>query len=166
VAVEAERAGVRAAALRVHRGPVPEPRGPVYAGVVTRTIAFALDAALINLVAVTVGAVVALVFSVLPVSDPLPTVLAIAGGGLFVAWVIGYFVTFWTTTGETPGNRVMRIRVVRADGARLRPRHAVARLAGIVLSLPLLWGFVPILVTDDRRGLHDLMAGTVVLTRP
>jgi len=88
------------------------------------------------------------------------------GGVAFVLWSVAYFVTFWTTTGETPGNRAMRIRVKRADGSALRPRHALARLAGMVVGLPLLIGYLPILVSDTRRGLHDAMAGTVVVDSP
>ena len=60
----------------------------------------------------------------------------------------------------------MRIRVVRADGTALRPRHAVVRLIGMVIGLPLLIGYVPILVSDNRRALHDKMAGTVVVDAP
>jgi uncharacterized RDD family membrane protein YckC len=145
---------------------VPDTEPAAYAGFITRIIAFVLDAALINVVAVLVAAAVALVLSVLPTSHTLNTVLAAAGGVAFVAWVIGYFVTFWTTTGATPGNRVMRIRVIRADGSRLRPRHALARVAGIVLGLPLLWGYVPIFLNNQRRGLQDFMAGTVVVESP
>jgi uncharacterized RDD family membrane protein YckC len=152
----------RLAARRVHP-PEEEPAGPLYVGVVTRTIAFAVDAAVINLVGLFVGAVAALVFSVVPVSDNLRSVLIAAGGVLFVVWGIAYFVTFWTATGETPGNRVMRIRVVRADGGPLRTWHALMRLVGIVLSVPLFAGFVPILFNDRRRGLHDVLAGTVVV---
>jgi uncharacterized RDD family membrane protein YckC len=85
------------------------------------------------------------------------------GGVLFVIWTLVYFTTFWTTTGQTPGSRAMRIRVVRADGSRLRPRHALVRLVGMVVGLFLLLGYLPILVTDRRRGLHDVMAGTVVV---
>ena len=57
----------------------------------------------------------------------------------------------------------MRIRVVRAGGDPLRPRHAFVRLAGMVIGLPLFAGYVPILVTERRRALHDAMAGTVVV---
>jgi uncharacterized RDD family membrane protein YckC len=137
-----------------------------YVGLVTRTIAFAIDAALINLVAIFVGGVVALVFSILPSDPNRHDVLVVVGGVAFAVWVIGYFLAFWTTTGQTPGNRQMRIRVVRADGSRMRPRHALARLVGVVLSAPLLIGFLPILVTERRRGLHDWMAGTVVTAEP
>jgi uncharacterized RDD family membrane protein YckC len=146
--------------------PAPaRPHSP-YVGFVTRVIAFAIDAALIDGAAILVAAATALVFSIVPVSHDVKTAVIAAGGVAFVIWGIAYFVTFWTTTGQTPGNRAMRIRVVRQDGEPLRLRHAVARLAGIVISLPLLWGYVPILVTERRRGVPDLLAGTVVVDAP
>jgi uncharacterized RDD family membrane protein YckC len=157
------RAQAQAAAHRVHGPSAVDAPEDAYAGLVTRAIAFAVDAAVLNLVGIAVGVVGALIFSVLPESDELRSVAVAVGGALFVLWTVGYFVAFWTTTGQTLGNRTMRIRVARADGQRLRPRHALVRLVGIVLAaLPLLAGFVPILVTAQRRGLHDYLAGTIV----
>jgi uncharacterized RDD family membrane protein YckC len=141
-------------------------RPPGYAGFVTRTIALAIDAALIDLAALVVAAVAALVLSLFKLDDRLQDAAAIVGGVLFVLWTVGYFVAFWSATGETPGNRAMRIRVSRADGSRLRPRHALVRLGGMIISLPLLWGYLPVLVSDRRRGVHDVLAGTVVRERP
>ena len=57
-----------------------------------------------------------------------------AGGAVYVLWGIAYFVTFWSTTGQTPGNRVMRIQVVPSGGGRLRPRRALVRFAGLWLA--------------------------------
>jgi uncharacterized RDD family membrane protein YckC len=139
---------------------------PEYVGLVTRVIAFAMDAALIDLAAFLVAVAGALVFSILPVSDTVKTAVVAAGGVAFVVWSVAYFATFWTTTGQTPGNRAMRIRVEREDGERLRLRHTVLRLIGIVVSLPLLWGFAPILVSERRRGVPDMLAGTVVVAAP
>src|SRR5690349_18023746 len=124
----------QAAARRVHGAADDEAVDQGYAGFVTRTIAFATDAAIINAVAIGVGVVVALVFSVLPESAHFRKITVAVGGVAFFVWVIGYFVAFWTTTGQTPGNRMMRIRVTRADGSPLRLRHAVVRLVGIVLA--------------------------------
>jgi uncharacterized RDD family membrane protein YckC len=126
-------------------------------------VAFAADAAIIDAVAIAVGVVVALVLSVLPESEHHRTLAVAIGGGAFFVWVVGYFIAFWTTTGQTPGNRAMRIRVTRVDGRPLRFGHAAVRLVGIVLAaLPLFAGYVPILLTDRRRGLQDYLAGTVV----
>ena len=137
-----------------------------YGGFVTRTIAFAIDAAVIDLVAVIVAAVVALVFSIFPVSNDVHDVAVVAGGILFVIWSIAYFVTFWTTTGESLGSRAMRLRVARIDGKPLRLYQALLRVAGMLVSLPLLWGYIPILMNDRRRGVFDVMAGTVVRVTP
>ena len=136
-----------------------------YEGLVTRAIAFAADAALVNAVAIVVSGGVALTLSVLSVPDSLDTALLAVGGALFLAWSAGYFVVFWSTTGQTPGAHLMRIRVCRADdGSVLSPSRALLRLVCLTLAaLPLLAGFLPILFDDRRRGLHDMLAGTVVI---
>jgi uncharacterized RDD family membrane protein YckC len=139
----------------------------IYEGLTTRGIAFAIDAAVINLVAIIVAGIVALVLSVLSVPDELGTILLGIAGAAFLLWSTAYFVTFWTTTGQTPGGRVMRIRVCQADGSRLSAGRSMLRLIYLTLAaLPLLLGFAPILVDDRRRGLHDMLAGTVVVTAP
>ena len=159
------RGQVQVVAQRVHVPAVAtRPVEVSYGGFVTRTLALAIDAALVDLGALAFVGIVGLVLSIFPTSHEFRSVAAIVGGALFVIWVIAYFTTFWITTGETPGSRVMRIRVVRADGSRLRPRHALIRLVGMLVSLPLFWGYLPILVTDRRRGVFDAMAGTVVVT--
>jgi uncharacterized RDD family membrane protein YckC len=159
------RQSARTAAVRVHADTQPAAGELRYQGLVTRGIAFALDAFLINVVAVVVGAAVALALSVLSVPDWLGTLLLGLGGALFLTWSIGYFVTFWSTTGQTPGARLMEIRVCRADdGGPLSSRRALLRLVCLTLAaIPLLAGFLPILLDDRRRGLHDMLAGTVVI---
>ena len=136
-----------------------------YEGLVTRSIAFAVDAAVINLVAIAVGAVVGLAVSVLSVPDWVETALLALGGAAYLIWTIAYFLTFWSTTGQTPGDRLMQIRVCRADdGERLSVGRSVVRLVGLMLAaIPLFAGFLPILFDDRRRGLHDMLAGTVVV---
>jgi uncharacterized RDD family membrane protein YckC len=137
-------------------------------GLVTRTLAFAIDAAIVNLVAIVTAAIAGLVASVLGVHGDLLRNVAIAlGGAGYVLWTVGYFVVFWSTTGQTPGDRVLRIRVRTASGEPLRPRRAALRFAGLVLAaIPLFAGFLPILVDDRRRGLHDMLARTVVVDDP
>ena len=164
----AARAGARAQAVatRVHGEPA-RPRLE-YQGLVTRGIAFAIDAAIVDLVAVLVAAAAALIVSALSLPNSLNTVLLAGGAGLFLLWSAAYFVTFWSSTGQTPGNRVMEIRVVRADdGAALRPWRALLRLVGLILAaLPLFLGFLPILLNDRRRGLQDVLGGSVVVGVP
>jgi uncharacterized RDD family membrane protein YckC len=144
----------------------PPVAAPTYEGLVTRAIAFAIDAAIIDVVALLVGVGIALALSVLNVGHEVEVVLVAIGGVAFAVWSVGYFVTFWSTTGQTPGNRLMRIRVCGAEGyALLTPRRAAVRFGALVLAaLPLCLGFLPILVDNRRRGLHDMLAGTVVVS--
>ena len=146
----------------------PVAADPVYEGLVTRAIAFTLDAALVNVVAVVAGGALALALDVLQLTGELEEAAAALAGVGYVLWTVAYFVTFWSSTGQTPGNRVMRIRVVRAKGdGRLTPSRALVRLGALVLAaLPLFLGFFPILVDDRRRGLQDMIAGTVVVDAP
>jgi uncharacterized RDD family membrane protein YckC len=140
---------------------------PQYVGLVTRALAFGLDAALLNIVALLTAAVVGLFFSVVNLPDGLRTLVAAAGGALYVVWVAGFFVAFWSTTGQTPGNRALGIRVRDARGEALRPRRALLRFVGLSLAaLPLFAGFVMILFDDRRRGLHDRLARTLVVEHP
>src|SRR4051812_25111031 len=134
-----------------------------YAGLVTRAIAAAIDALLIDLAALFVAAVVALVLSIFPITHDTKAVLAVIGGVLFAVWVIAYFVTFWTTTGQTPGDRTRHSQAIREAGGALGPWRAAPRLVAAVVGLISLLGYVPILLNVRRRGLHDWMAETVVI---
>jgi uncharacterized RDD family membrane protein YckC len=154
-----------AAAERAHGAPAPTAPAPTYAGLVTRALAFAVDAAIVNLTGIFVGVVVGLALSVLKTPDQVDEVLFAIGGVLFVVWTIAYFAGFWATTGQTPGNRLMRIRVRRSGADQPLPlRWAVVRLAGLGLAaIPLLLGFLPILLNERRRGLQDLLGRSVVV---
>ncbi len=84
--------------------------------------------------------------------------LALLLGGL-------YFVFFWGVQGATPGKRALGLQVVDLAGrAPIGVGPAILRLVGSVLSsLPLGLGFL--LVPLTGRGLHDRMAGTLVVER-
>ncbi len=139
-------------------------RSDDYAGFVTRAIAFAIDVAIVDLAAAFVGVVVGLGISARDVPDAVKTITIAIGGVAYLAWFVGYFATFWSTTGQTPGARIMGVRVVCSrSGETVSLRAAVVRLGGMVLAaIPLFAGFLLILVDDRRRGLQDRLARTVV----
>jgi uncharacterized RDD family membrane protein YckC len=155
----------REVATRVHGEAQPTPAVPSYQGLVTRTIAFALDAAAINLAALAVGVAVGLALSVLDLPSSVEGAAVAVGGVAYALWTIAYFVTCWASTGQTPGDRLLHIRVCDADdGTTLSEGRSFLRLLFLMLAaLPLFAGFLPILVDDRRRGLHDMLAGTVVV---
>jgi uncharacterized RDD family membrane protein YckC len=152
------------AATPVESLPAPEPR---YVGLVTRAIAIVVDAALISLVTFIVAGGVALILALIHHPRRLEILVAAIGAAASVLWTVGYFVTFWASTGQTPGMRLMQIRVLTARGDRVTPSRGVVRCVGLVLAaLPLFAGFVPVLFDSRRRGLQDHLARTVVVEAP
>ena len=143
---------------------VAAPVAPRYTGLVTRAIALAIDAAVINLVAAVVGIIIALCLSVLPASNDTEDVVAAISAVVYLIWWGAYFVSFWSTTGQTPGAHVMRFRVHDAGSDRiLGLRRSSVRLVGLVLAtIPLCAGFIPVLFDAKRRALQDFLARTVV----
>jgi uncharacterized RDD family membrane protein YckC len=136
---------------------------PRYAGIATRGLALAADAALTTVLFMSATGLAALVASLVGGLRPEWLVGALLASG----WILvagAYFVLFWSTAGQTPGMRLLRLRVVGpSDGAPSIGR-SILRLVGLVLAIvPLFAGFIPVLFTERRRGLPDLMAGTVVV---
>ena len=136
-----------------------------YGGAVTRAIALATDAALTIVIFMSVVGVAALVSSLVGGLRP----AWLAGALLASAWLIifaTYFVLCWSTTGHTPGMRLLRVRVRRRDPESGHPSVArsIVRFIGLVLAIiPMFAGFVPVLFTRERRGLPDYLARTVVV---
>ena len=72
-------------------------------------------------------------------------------------------VTRWATT---PGKRIFGMYILRSDGSKLSPLRAFGRWLAYIPSFALLLvGFLMIAFRHDKRGLHDLLAGTVVVYR-
>lgn len=105
---------------------------------------------------------------------------------LFIDWIVAYLVVtlvtgtdyaganaapwfypligFWVvvtlqlgTASTTLGKRILRIRVIDADGGPIGFWRAALRTTLLVLVLP------AVVITEDRRGLHDMAAGTMVV---
>ena len=138
-----------------------------YAGIVSRTVALAIDAGTLTIgfaVASGVFGLILSLFTAVEVSSP-GAVLGAAGVWSLV--VTGYFVLFWTLVGETPGMRLMALRVINQAGDPPGFGHALLRLLGAILAaIPFFAGYLLILVDDRRRGLQDMLAGTTVVYAP
>jgi uncharacterized RDD family membrane protein YckC len=78
-------------------------------------------------------------------------------------WVLGLFVVesalLTATAGGSFGKLATRLRVVRVDGGAgpLPPLRALARSVLVALVIP------PLVYRPDRRGLHDLAAGSATV---
>ncbi|MEJ5868143.1 RDD family protein [Pseudokineococcus sp. 5B2Z-1] len=63
------------------------------------------------------------------------------------------------TVGGSPGHLLLRLRVLRVDGAWPGPWRALVRTLLLCLVIPAaIWD-------ADQRGMHDRLAGTVVVRR-
>jgi len=72
----------------------------------------------------------------------------------------GVFLTFFT---QTPGMRLLKIHCVRVtDGSPLGLVRSFGRALALALVLPAVTAFVD----PRKRGLHDLLAGSIVVRRP
>jgi uncharacterized RDD family membrane protein YckC len=150
----------RAAALDDAVGRAHEPG---FAGLASRALALAIDAAAIIAIVAVGGAVLGLVASLVGELRPAWLVgLILASASLVVT--AAYFLTFWTMTGQTPGMRLMRLRVLGPGAVPPSGGRALVRLVGLLLAIvPLFAGFLPVLFDRRRRALQDLIAGTVVV---
>ena len=131
----------------------------------TRLVAFAVDVGILNAGFFVVSAIVALLISAFTGGTDQVSDQAVAVGG--VAWLLAgsvYLLTFWSSVGQTPGMRFVDIHL-EADGERrIGGRCAFRRLCGVVLCvLALGLGFLGVLFSERRRGLHDRIAGTDVV---
>jgi uncharacterized RDD family membrane protein YckC len=77
---------------------------------------------------------------------------------------ICYFVFFWTQYGATPGKMVLKLKVITPEGGLISAGQAVGRYFSQILSgLILCIGFMMAGWDDEKRALHDRIAGTRVI---
>ena len=136
---------------------------PPFAGVATRALALATDAALILLIFVSLAAMVALIATLVGTLRPQWLVGALLASG----WALlagSYFLLFWSSTGQTPGMRLLHLRLIGPNGRPPSLGRSFLRAVGTVISIiPLFAGYLPVLFDERRRGLPDFLAGTVVV---
>jgi uncharacterized RDD family membrane protein YckC len=150
--------------VRVAPGAQASPGTEERAGVVARLAAALIDIVLLGAIDAAV-----LVFTLratgldmtaadLAVLSPVPL------GGFFVLLAFGYLVGFTAGGGQTIGKMALGLRVLSDDGTQVDLAGAVLRSLGAlaaVLTLGLL--YVPVLITSDRRAVHDRLSGTRVV---
>jgi uncharacterized RDD family membrane protein YckC len=137
------------------------------AGIGSRTLAYLIDVLILALawsVAIIAFSVFAPLIDVWGELSAIARVLALVGV-FFAQW--GY----WTVAevlwkGQTPGKRLIGIRVVRQDGSPVGVfESAVRNLIRIVDFLPGFYpvGLITMLIDKQNRRLGDLAAGTVLV---
>jgi uncharacterized RDD family membrane protein YckC len=143
----------------------PRQKRPIYAGGVTRLLALALDAAIINGILIALSAAIALIVNALSSGDQSAGAVTIAFGAL--AWSVAsvlYLTVFWTLAERTPGMTFLGLRILSEEGEPIRPRKALRRIAGMILAvIPAGLGYLGVLLDERRRGWQDRFGDSVVL---
>jgi uncharacterized RDD family membrane protein YckC len=113
-----------------------------------RVAAFALDCLLVAIAAALLGA-------------------GILGEGAFPLFLLVYHIAFWAWKGTTLGGIIVGLRVVRTQGAGVRPADALVRGLSAVFSIAAL-GIGCLWMLQDPNGQmwHDKIAGTLVVKVP
>ncbi|MEP7291175.1 MAG: RDD family protein [Chloroflexota bacterium] len=120
------------------------------ASVGTRFIALVIDAIILGVIGWVVG-----------------LVLGNAGTGGFIGFLIGiayqwYFLT--QQNGQTPGKKMMGIRVIKVSGEPLQPADVIVRYIGYYINTAIIFlGWIWAFFDANSQGWHDKLAGTYVV---
>jgi uncharacterized RDD family membrane protein YckC len=98
-----------------------------------------------------------------PIAAYGPIVAAVGILVIVVPWL--YYAGFESSRGQaTPGKVLMRLEVTDLEGNRISFARGTLRFFGKFISLALIFsGFIMIGITKKRQGLHDKIAGCLVL---
>lgn len=140
-----------------------------YAGFFTRLIARLIDRAILSGILALLGVATTWLLDTFQLNTWIQTsqygaliVIAIVVV-LYITIELSYTIGFWLLAGQTPGKRVMGVRIVRTGGRRINPWSAIRRYVGYWLSSILYLGYLWVLVDNRRQGWHDKLAGTLVV---
>ncbi len=154
-----------------------ELRYPV-AGVGSRLVAATIDYTVLSISETVISFAIFFLFGLVgqlfPRSSEIPGVAAIAGFAsvgvvvllIFLGWW-GYFFLFellWN--GQSPGKRLLGVRVVRADGRPLGASTSLVRNLLRAVDVFLLIGVLVMLLDRSSRRLGDFAAGSLVVREP
>ena len=142
----------------------------IYASMRRRLGAFIIDALLLSTISLPLW-----IWFLLSVRVTPPVSMEVYPLGLFIIWYffsLFYFIGYWIWRGQTPGQILTRVKIVRKDGQKIKLGNVVLRyligysivyIALSLLILPAIVLFIAAALNKKKRGLHDLIAGTYVV---
>lgn len=135
------------------------------AGFLTRLAAFAVDGVITWLLGLLVRLSFGGLFSALGAASSTPVFFSYSAIDLAVYAVTAlYFILMTKLTGWTVGKRLLRLRVVAADGGALRWFDVVYReTIGRYLSAFFCIGYLVLAFDREHRGFHDMLCDTRVI---
>lgn len=144
------------------------------AGIGSRFLAAMIDHLAIGVMQLIVALLALMILTGVGAMSDMDNLSAWVIGGLgLISFVLlwGYYIVFealWN--GQTPGKRLLKLRVIRVDGTPITLVEALVRnLTRLIDFLPITYGIgiVTMFINQQSRRLGDLAAGTlVVFERP
>jgi len=153
--------------------PYATPYGPGYGAQVTsqlggfwrRLVAYIIDGFIVGVAA---GIIDSIINAIIRASTSDVSGATVRGG--LVSLVLGliYFGYLWSRNGQTVGYMALGLRLVRADGQPVSFALGAARYLLIYLSfaiclIPAIISAFMIGLGERKQGIHDLIAGTLVV---
>lgn len=151
-----------------------------YAGFITRSFAFIIDLIIVAVMLVMVSIGLSFISHFIGlIPDILTNLFSTSDAFMTTAYdealpaitlviniflVFGYYIFFWTSSGQTIGKALMGVRVVSVSGRPLTFFQALFRfLLYPVSALFFFLGFFWVLADNQRQGWHDNLARTYVI---
>jgi len=124
------------------------------AGFWIRVLAFIIDSVILYVINLIVGVVL----------NPSTT----GRSGIQTLLGIIYFTYFWSASslwpGQTVGDKLLNLRVIKTDGTDLTIVQAFIRYVGLVVSILVIFiGVIWVAFDPNKQGWHDKIAGTYVI---
>ncbi len=124
------------------------------AGFWIRVVAFIIDS-------IIVGVINAIIAAILNSSTT-------GRSGIQTLLGIIYFTYFWSASspwpGQTIGDKLLSLRVIRTDGSDLTIVQALIRYVGLFISFIVIFiGVIWVAFDPNKQGWHDKIAGTYVI---
>ena len=143
--------------------PLPEP----YAGFWIRVLAYLIDSLVMMAVSCPLGILLGLGVVAIGADQNSDSALFTNGFSNVVSIVIGWLYSSLLESSSwqaTVGKKVLGLKVTDMDGNRISFGRATGRYFGQILSgLICFIGFIMVAFTEKKQGLHDIMAGTLVV---
>jgi uncharacterized RDD family membrane protein YckC len=131
---------------------------------VSRLLAFTIDLLIVVAIVTVITTLSLFLGRTLQVGRLTSVVLTVLTVGANILVVLIYYVGLpVVAAGQTLGKRTMGLRVIMTNGEQLSMWRSFRRFIGYLLSLPLFWGYLMVIVDDRRRAFHDKFAGTRVI---
>ena len=133
-----------------------------------RVLAYIIDSLIMSIVFFPLGLAIGMVMGASGIDQDSPGMafgnLGLNGISILTGWLYHGFLESSSWQG-TIGKKVLGLRVTDMSGKRISFGRATGRYFGMILSgMICLIGFLMVAFTEKKQGLHDLLAGTLILT--